>query len=742
MLSMGRKRGGDNPTEEKLVNATATELSRELHNFGVSLLEQQRQELQHQQCRLIEDLVTRLREEFAILGSPSAITSAYVQGASRNTSRESRAERLRPAGMGSIWPCASVEPLPAGLGDPGDLSQAMVQEILLMKINDLEDGMTRLESTMARVANSAGSVDLPPAPNRPGTQWRESPAGPGDIVLDTSRTIHLDDHLEPRKTSSPSSPGSAGKTPSGPSPQDTPGAFALAPLVDPPETPQLMAKQPSSMRSSSSLPKDVKDDVDRKGSFSSDSAARSSSRLSVAAGRTDLPEESDSCLAGFVAHPAVENTVMAVIMANSVFIGFCTQYAVENLQNQTTLQIQVAEFSFHGFYILELLLRLWVWKCRFFIGKEWRWNIFDFFMAMSAVLDIYVFVLTDDEAVNITFIRTFRLLKAVKVLRMVRVLRFFRELRLMMCSIVGSLASLAWSLVMLIAVMYLGALVFVQAATPVLAEPGDVDPDTIKRMLKYWGGIYTGISTIWMAISGGNDWFELAEPLKSISELYFLIFELFIAFMVLAVLNILTGIFVEHAMQASSGDRDNIVWQHQQEHESFFQDVRQIFLEIDTEDLGVIRWEQFKEHMADPKLEAYFLALDIDAKDAAFFFKLLSGNHLDAGVNFDMFFNGCQRLKGSARMMDVQALACQIKVLFAQVETLGEYMEEMFHTLAPHKHIKRKGLKASQSMRDHQEVERFASPVKQRLTIVAPKLDPTESRRVGHLQEDVREFVF
>merc|ERR1711937_377867 len=56
---------------------------------------------------------------------------------------------------------------------------------------------------------------------------------------------------------------------------------------------------------------------------------------------------------------------------------------------------------------------------------------------------------------NLTFLRILRILRLVRVLRVIRVLRFFRELRLMVSSIIGSVKSLLWTVLLITLMLYI-----------------------------------------------------------------------------------------------------------------------------------------------------------------------------------------------------------------------------------------------------------------------------------------------
>merc|ERR1712032_240159 len=109
---------------------------------------------------------------------------------------------------------------------------------------------------------------------------------------------------------------------------------------------------------------------------------------------------------------------------------------------------------------------------------------------------------------NVGFARSFRLLKVVKVLRVVCVLQFFTELRLMLNCVLGSIVSLFWCIVMICFVMFLFAVFFTQAVTQYMKDVGpvDVSVEDFPDIDVFFGNIQTCILTLFMVVTGGEDW--------------------------------------------------------------------------------------------------------------------------------------------------------------------------------------------------------------------------------------------
>jgi len=386
-----------------------------------------------------------------------------------------------------------------------------------------------------------------------------------------------------------------------------------------------------------------------------------------------------------VTHRSFELTVSFIILVNSIFIGVASEYAINNLQDQAPWGIYGMELFFHAFFVSELCAKVYVFRISFFIGRDLRWNNFDAFLVLAAMYDVITPALAMDDLTNgnVTFLRSFRLLKLLKVFRLIRVLRFFRELRLMLYSIVESGNSLLWALLLVTITLYLFSLIFIQGVTHILADRLDLSENTVEAMYTYWGSVGTGMTSIWMSISGGVDWGDIAEPLKEAGIFYYGLFVLIIAFLTIAMLNILTGIFVGNALEVGEEDRQNVEYQQAEKSKKFNKALKDVFCEADEDGSGTLSWTEFSEHVKTPAMQGYLHALELDIKDVAFFFKVISHNSPDGNVDIDEFLSGCTRLKGSVRMLDIESLSSELRVLSRAQAELADFITIQFQRLIP-----------------------------------------------------------
>lgn len=242
----------------------------------------------------------------------------------------------------------------------------------------------------------------------------------------------------------------------------------------------------------------------------------------------------------------------------------------------------------------------------------------------------------------------------IRVLRLVRVFRVMRDLRLMVCSIFQSFISFFWALMLLFVITYLASVFFMQGSLTHL-NIGTPSKEFTQEVEAWYRSLPMAFMTMIMCITGGCDWVEAIRPLGRIHWLYETIFVLYILFVVIGVLNVLTGIFVERAQELSGLDRDLVIQGEMKRNEAFLAEMKGIFEEADTDGSGTISWQEFKEYLKNAEVKAYLSTQQLDAYDARQLFNILDLED-DQEVGIEEFIMGCMRLKGMAKSVDVVAL--------------------------------------------------------------------------------------
>ncbi|CAJ1439989.1 unnamed protein product [Effrenium voratum] len=135
---------------------------------------------------------------------------------------------------------------------------------------------------------------------------------------------------------------------------------------------------------------------------------------------------------------------------------------------------------------------------------------------------------------------------------------------------------------------------------------------------------------------GGLTWTEASDMLALVSPLWQLLFE---------VLNVMTGVFCQSAIESAERDHELILQNVAHEKAKYFRAVRRLFAQLDRDNDGGVTVKEFKSALKDPSLHAVFDALEISAGDAWALFTQLDRDG-DSQVNVDEFLEGCMLLKG------------------------------------------------------------------------------------------------
>lgn len=232
--------------------------------------------------------------------------------------------------------------------------------------------------------------------------------------------------------------------------------------------------------------------------------------------------------------------------------------------------------------------------------------------------------------------------------------------------------SLLWALIMLAIVVYVFAISLTTGATdwskavvgvdnPAWLELVEASADpTLVQMHKRFGSLAKTAYTLVQAMLGGISWGEVSDLLMEIDVISPALLLLYVAFTMLAVLNVITGAFVDNALQLASQQRDFQIEEQMETKEEYIRQIKALFKTIDDDGSGEVSRSELREMLEDATLAAYFRVLGFDTNDADMLFDLLDTDESDS-ISMQEFLDGCTRLKGSARSMDVHAVLAECR---------------------------------------------------------------------------------
>jgi Ca2+-binding EF-hand superfamily protein len=359
-----------------------------------------------------------------------------------------------------------------------------------------------------------------------------------------------------------------------------------------------------------------------------------------------------------VGHPGFDLGCAAVIIANSALIGLEVDW--KTFSDGEMPHMKALNYVCTVFFFVELMLRMTIdGLFVFFMRSENRsWNMFDAVLVGMSLLDAVIIDLIDmgDDATGVS--GGLKTLKMLRIVRVCRVFRFFTELSQLALMIIDSVKSLMWALIMLFIVIYVFGIFFIHGVTDRLRSirTGTLTvPEQDAVVIAHFGNLPTVLQTLFQSMLNGISWYTLTDALETVHPTLVVLFLFYIAFSMLAVLNIITGVFVDNAVETARTQREYLVQKEMELKEKWCQEMRKLFNEMDADGSGTLSLSEVKEFFNDDRVRSYFIALGLETQDAERLFLLLDEEET-GDIDIDMFLNGCLRLKGTARSIDVYQL--------------------------------------------------------------------------------------
>jgi len=304
------------------------------------------------------------------------------------------------------------------------------------------------------------------------------------------------------------------------------------------------------------------------------------------------------------------------------------------------------------------------------------WFHFDTVLTFASCLEyiLMMIALSDGNGRRRTIfiVKCLKILRMVRILRLVRTIRFFTKLRIMVLMIVSSCMSLFWLFVLLAVLLYVFAIFLCQGATEYRQSSNGAGPAGVAEKIPlYWGGIQQSMFTLMLSITGGAAWGDLFASAAEVGTHHAFVFVVFQFGMVFSVLNIVTAVTVDGAIQI--GAQDRAVQQEKAEvaKKKILADLYDMVEQMDKENAGYVNLAQFETCVSDRAFAAKLEAIAVDASDPELLFTLLDTN-CNGTLCIGELIEGLQRIQGIATRFDVHEAIKLATIITWQNEQMSE----------------------------------------------------------------------
>lgn len=425
-----------------------------------------------------------------------------------------------------------------------------------------------------------------------------------------------------------------------------------------------------------------------------------------------------------------------LILSNAAFIGFQVDRVATSPDGEMPLGYKIIDAIYASMFIIELFIRLCGSGCfNFFFGDDRSWNIFDLVVVTTGAFETIVsLIISEDSGIagfsNLSAVRTIRIARVARIARVIRLMRFFRSLRILVTAIFGTVKNCLWTSLLLCLILYIFGVMFAQAASDHLHETDQLtlalshETDVLRE---YFGTLPRSIYSCFKAILGGVDWEPVANALGDIGAFYLGLFLLMIIFVFLAVMNVISGLFLQSAIEHAQDDINEQIHHAVAEKNKYAALFEQMYEDMDTNEDGSLTYAEFERAVdigsGKGSMDTILRALGIDAVDAWSLFKLLDEDN-KGFVTRERFIDRCMDLKGTAKSMHMAQLRYELEWLMDAVMDLANFIEVSF------KDVSHAVLHASQaqSLRRRSTAKSFmeAETMRSQVTSVVPRASISE----------------
>ncbi|CAE8680637.1 unnamed protein product [Polarella glacialis] len=278
--------------------------------------------------------------------------------------------------------------------------------------------------------------------------------------------------------------------------------------------------------------------------------------------------------------------VNVVIFVNTVALGVETQQSLEGIMWSPYIEI-----PFLSVYMFELAVRLLQTGSKKCMDP---WITFDVVLVTIGTLSIlFELILASNDATKfMSQIMVFRVWRLLRLIRFLRMLRQFRIMWRLIFGLLSSLNTMLSTLVLIVVALYVFALIGVEIITKdeLLAS----HPDTEYIVHYYFGSVARTMLTLSHFVSGdsmGGFYF----PMIMLRPGLLLYFTAVVLVVTIALMNLVTAVLVEGALQQAQEDKDFASHEMKSRIKAALPEIVKAFEDIDKDGSGSVTKEEIED---------------------------------------------------------------------------------------------------------------------------------------------------
>lgn len=344
--------------------------------------------------------------------------------------------------------------------------------------------------------------------------------------------------------------------------------------------------------------------------------------------------------------PRFDAMMGCIIIANSITIGLEQSFT---LAGRSTRFITVMEHFFIFMYGSELSLRIHVqgWKC-----FEDHWVKFDALLVFLGVTTSWILEPALGHVEGLGPVLVLRTARLFRLARAVRLLIKFRELWMLVQGLMNSASTMLYTLLMLIVVLYIFSSIAIEIITRhPLARGDNADPEFQEIVTEFFGSLPNTMLTLlqFVTLDSMN---VIYRPIIKKDWWLGIYFVALILVVSIALMNLVTAVVVESALQQAMKDNVMVQQQRKKERKKFVHHLKKIFQRLDEDGSGEVTPDEISNMDQSDKQE---MANILGINDPNEIFSMLDVDK-SGSLGIDEFCDGVLQYVDSAGSLDMKRL--------------------------------------------------------------------------------------
>jgi len=282
-------------------------------------------------------------------------------------------------------------------------------------------------------------------------------------------------------------------------------------------------------------------------------------------------------------HHIFENTTLAVITINAIYIGFETDFNESDVLLEANPFFIVGENFFCVYYLFEWIVRFMSFRSKYQCLFD-AWFMFDSGLVLLIVLETWVFVILaggrSPFGNNAAILRLFRLLR---LSRLVKMLRSSPQLMILIKGVVTAMHSVVYVMLLLGILTYVFAII-----CTILSSDAGVIKD------QYFDGVALSMYSLIIYATLLDDLSDFMDAIRAENSMILFVVFIFICLSALTVMNMLVGILCEVISSVAETEKELFLA------EKCRSVMKEIVVNLDQDYSGSISLKEMKDILVTP----------------------------------------------------------------------------------------------------------------------------------------------